>query len=249
MDTHSLPHGLRRVAFAIVAISAISLLSACSSSLPDLSPSASPTASDPAPTVASDVPLEEQLYDALRAGDVDLTTAVLAAGADVNAELAPDSTAITIAVVRNDAGLVAAVLAANPDLTAPEGGMPLLNAACRQGVSGDVVELLLDAGAPLDDASPDDVGSLAIHECAYSGSSDAIDVLLEHGVDVNARQNVYGATPLIVASWQGHADLVVHLIDVGADPRLTTNDGATARDWALVGGYQNVADLLANEGG
>jgi ankyrin repeat protein len=249
VHTHSLHNSMRHVAVALVAIAALSFVSGCSSSPPGSSPSAKPSASESAVAVASDVPLEEQLYDALRAGDVDLTTAVLAAGADVNAELAKDSTALSIAVVRNDPSLVGAVLAANPDLTVPEGGMPLLNAACRQGVSGEVVGLLLDAGAAIDAPSPDDVGSLAIHECAYSGSSDAIDVLLDHGVDVNARQNLYGATPLIVASWQGHADLVLHLIDVGADVSLTTNDGATARDWALVGGYDNVAELLANEGG
>jgi len=203
-----------------------------------------------AAAVASDVPLDEQLLDALRAGDADLTAKVLAAGADVNAPLAQGSTAIAIAVVRDDPALVAAVLTADADLTLRDAnGMPLLNAACRQGVSGDVAELLIDAGVEIDAETPDDVASVAIHECAYSGSSDAIDVLLEHGVDVNARQRLYGGTPLIVAAWQGHADLVEHLLDVGADPTLTTENGATALKWALVGGNQEVIDLLQAAGG
>ena len=247
--TRTLPNILRGCAALVAATAVLALTAACSSSGPDPSASASPSPSD-VPSVASDVPLDDQLYDALRAGDAALTTAVLAAGADVNAPLAQGTTAISIAVLRKDPTLVAAVLAANPDLATPDAnGMPLLNAACRQGVSGEVAELLIDAGAAIDAPSPDDVGSLPIHECAYSGSSEAIDVLLAHGVDVNARQANYSATPLIVAAWQGHADLVLHLLDEGADPTLTTENGATARKWALVGGYQDVAALLENVGG
>lgn len=250
MDARTLSISLRRGAVAIVGIAVLALLAGCSSAVPDASSSASPSPSHSAVAVASDLPLEDQLYDALRAGDADLTAAVLAAGADVNTPLAQGTTAISIAVVRNDPALVAAVLAAHPDLSAVDSkGMPILNAACRQGVSGDVAELLIDAGASIDSPSPDDVGSLPIHECAYSGSLGAIDVLIAHGIDVDARQADYSATPLIVAAWQGHSDLVLHLLDEGADPTLKTEDGATARKWALVGGHQDVAALLENVGG
>ena len=250
MDAQFLSTVLRRGA-ALAAVAAVLALAAgCSSSGPTPSASSSPSASSPVPSVSSDVPLEDQLYDALRAGDAKFAAAVLAAGADVGAPLDHGSTAISIAVVRKDPALVAAVLAAHPDLTVPDAsGMPILNAACRQGVSGDIAELLIDAGASIDTPSPDDVGSLPIHECAYSGSTDAIDVLIAHGVDVNQLQAAYSATPLIVAAWQGHADLVQHLLDEGADPTLKTENGATARKWALVGGHQDVADLLANVGG
>ena len=249
MNASIVTHVMRRTAAGIGVVAVLALTSACSSAAPEPSPSASPSSS-PSPSIASDVPLEEQLFDALRAGDVDLTTALLEAGADVDAPLPNESTAIGIAVVRNEPGLVAAVLTADPDLAVVNAdGLPLLNAACFQGVSGEVMELLLDAGAQSDSVSPDDVGSLPIHECAYSGSSDAIDALIEHGVDVNARQAIYEGTALIVAAWQGDVDLVHHLLDLGADPTLTTNDGTTASKWARVGGDQDLANLLVTLGG
>jgi hypothetical protein len=248
MDSITKHTVLRALPAALAVMGGLALLAGCSSSGP--SASSSPSPSVPKPVVASDVPLEEQLLEALRAGDVSLTSALLAEGADVDAPLAEASRAIDIALVRNDPALVAAVLDAEPDLGPPEeGAMPVLNSACFRGVSGEVVELLLDAGAATDATSDEQFGSLPIHECAYSGSIEAIGVLLDHGVDVNSRQTVYEATPLIVAAWQGDEDTVMFLLDNGADPTLTTQDGATARKWALVAGDQELAEFLAQLGG
>lgn len=249
MHTLHLTNGRRRGVIATAMVAALAL-AGCSSAGAGPSTAPSPSASPSAATIASDVPLDDQLYDALRAGDAALTAAVLEAGVDVDGPLAHGSTALGIAVTRNDPQLVAAVLAANPDLAATDArGLPVLKAACVHGVSGEVVQLLLDAGADPFAASPDEVGSLAIHECAYSGSVDAIDVLLDNGMEVDQRQTVYGATPLIVAAWQGHGELVTHLLELGADPTLTTDDGATARDWAEVGGHEGAVALLINAGG
>lgn len=249
MERHNQISAARRAAALFAGLAGLALVAGCSSAGPGASPSASPSASE-AVRIASDVSLEEQLYDALRAGDARLTEALLDAGANVDAQLANDTTAIHIAVVRDDPALVAVVLAAGPDLTvADQDGVPLLNAACFRGVSGEVAGLLVDAGADVNGVSDEEFGSLPIHECAYSGSVDAIDALIERGADVNARQTVYGGTPLIVAAWQGDEDTVMHLLELGADPTLTTNDGATARKWAQVAGDEELADLLATVGG
>src|SRR6187455_2962322 len=108
VTTRTLPNILRSGAALVAAITVLAVMAACSSAGPDPSASASHVSSA-VPSVASDVPLDDQLYGALRAGDASLTTAVLAAGADVNAPLAQGNTAISIAVVRNDAELVSAV--------------------------------------------------------------------------------------------------------------------------------------------
>jgi len=248
MEPRKLHNAMRQSAVAMAAITLGALCSACSSSGPEPSSSASPSPSASA-VVSTELPLDDQLFSALRNGDAALTKAVLEAGADVNAPLPGNSTAIGIAVTRKAPDLVAAVLEAQPDLTALDSrGLAVMNAACQQGVTGEVAELLIEAGAELDVVSPDSFNSVAIHDCAYSGSQDAIDVMLEHGVDVNLRQVDNGATALIVAAWQGHGDLVAHLLEVGADPSITTSNGSTAHKWAQVGGHQDVVALLEAAG-
>ena len=51
--------------------------------------------------------------------------------------------------------------------------------------------------------------------------------LLARGANANAAFNT-GETPLILASWQGHVDVVRALLAAGANKRHVQNDGATA---------------------
>lgn len=253
---------LRGAAAGLAVIAAVGVTAACTPQstepsaveAPSATPSATPRAtSSPAPSVAQldpNAPLEDQLYNALRAGDVALAAALLDAGADVNAKLGQGSPAIFIAAGRGDPLLVEAVLAAGPDLTARDStGWALLNRACRQDAGGEVIEPLLAAGAATLEVSGDAVGSYAIHECAYVGDQVAIEAFLAHGVDVNQRQADYQATPLIMAAWRGHTALVQYLLANGADPALTGRDNSTARDWALQENHTEVAAILEAAGG
>ena len=58
-----------------------------------------------------------------------------------------------------------------------------------------------------------------------------IDELVAAGVDVNARSD--GRTMLMAAADSGNAAIARHLLDKGADPALTNDDGATALDIAI----------------
>jgi ankyrin repeat protein len=60
---------------------------------------------------------------------------------------------------------------------------------------------------------------------------------------VDARDGT-GATPLIRAAWNGHAEAVKALLAAGADPSARMQDGATARTHAEAAGYGTVAALL-----
>ncbi len=55
--------------------------------------------------------------------------------------------------------------------------------------------------------------------------------LLARGANVNAADN-FGGTPLILASWCGHAEVVQALLSAGADKRLMRINGATATELA-----------------
>ena len=56
--------------------------------------------------------------------------------------------------------------------------------------------------------------------------------LIAHGADVNARADD-GWTPLMYASYHGHAKVVEALLDAGADKELKATDGRFEGNTAL----------------
>lgn len=70
-----------------------------------------------------------------------------------------------------------------------------------------------------------------------------IQACLVAGVDVNHR-NEYGQTALFIAVWRGHKDLVVLLLDHGADPSIVAYGGSTIRSVCAACGYNDIMDLL-----
>ena len=84
------------------------------------------------------------------------------------------------------------------------------------------------------------LGQTSLHICAMWGSLDCMEVLIEHGADVNAANMLNGDTPLHIAvssnktSGDVKKKLVNVLVEAGADPNL--------RDY----GGKAPADLLVN---
>jgi ankyrin repeat protein len=86
------------------------------------------------------------------------------------------------------------------------------------------LELLLAAGAnPNGDSSP----GIAIFEAVRYASGAAIDILVKHGADVNARDG-QGNTPLIVAAQRYDSGIVAQLIRLGAKIDERDPQGNTA---------------------
>ncbi len=162
------------------------------------------------------------LLFAVRGGHVDATRALLDAGADVNDRM-PD-------------GMGALVLA-------------LYNAHYE------LASFLLDRGA---DPNAAEQGWTALHQVAWSrrpnrgfnmpgavptGRIDSLDVvrkLAAEGADLNARMtkeprdgnrnmlNRIGATPFVMAAKSADVPLMRVLLELGADPKIKTNDGTSA---------------------
>ena len=95
--------------------------------------------------------------------------------------------------------------------------------------------------SPIQDKEPD--VSLALVRAAAGGDLDAVKSLLAVGADVNSA-NESGQTPLILAAVMGHAEVVVHLISAGADPRLRDRLDLTALEWSMRRGFSDVSQFL-----
>ena len=75
-------------------------------------------------------------------------------------------------------------------------------------------------------------GWTPLHVATSSATPESIQVLLEAGADVMAR-NMFGITPLHRAAWFGKKSGVIEsLLEAGADPKAINDGGETP--WDLV---------------
>ena len=145
------------------------------------------------------------------------------------------------------------------------GYTPLLVAALN--CHADSVALLIQAGADTDLATLD-YGGTALHFAALSGHVGVARLLIEGGAnrDLTTRSFGFiafqrlawqivlticnGATPLILAAWMGHLEVVRLLVEAGADSSHATLDfGMTALHSAAQNGHVEVACLLIENRG
>jgi ankyrin repeat protein len=159
---------------------------------------------------------------AVRAGALDATRALLEAGVDIDQKLADGTSALVLAATN---------------------------------AHYELASLLLDHGA---DPNAADQGWTALHQIAWSrrwnmgfnlpgpvqtGNIDGLELvrrLVAAGADIDARQTVepkdgnrnkldrLGATPFLLAAKSADVPLMRVLIEEGADPAITTEEGTTA---------------------
>src|SRR5579864_3484979 len=147
--------------------------------------------------------------------------ALLSQGADVNAAQGDGMTALHWAALNGDLKTTNLLLAAKAktDVVTRLGGYTPLHLASSRGEAA-VVGRLLEAGSPV--AAVTETGVQAIHLAAQAGSPEALQFLLDHGADINARDGVYRRTPLIFATSENRLAAMKLLLAKGADVRLTT---------------------------
>lgn len=169
------------------------------------------------------------LLEAAGNGDSTKVLELLAGGADVNATVPGDGSALIAAARgRRDNGRIDVVTllldrGADVNLAVPGDGSPLI-AAAQKGYL-DVVTLLLDRGADVDRAVSEDENALIAASAA--GRLDVVRLLVARGADVNARaqasiyQGAKGVgrewrTPLGMARRRNHTAIVQYLLSAGA---------------------------------
>lgn len=93
----------------------------------------------------------------------------------------------------------------------------------------DMMFELLQAGASVNLVNQD--GNNALWMACQSGSSAAVQLLIDYGINLN-QQNDHGATALMLVASTAKQHLVKLLLDAGADTHLTTCDDFSVHDVA-----------------
>jgi hypothetical protein len=86
--------------------------------------------------------------------------------------------------------------------------------------------------------------------CTAAGDGDRAEVerLLERGASPDAEGIDFIDRAIVVASSEGHRDIVALLVEHGADVNLRDSSGHTALYWARAKGYDDISQLLIQAG-
>ncbi len=104
----------------------------------------------------------------------------------------------------------------------------------------EAVAFLLSKGARVNDAN--ESGRTALHNaCQYGRKTEIVDILLRHNADPNLKTKK-GATPLMLASWQGKTDAVALLLGRGAD--VTAMTAGTGSSWYEISDAGGFAEFI-----
>lgn len=136
---------------------------------------------------------------------------------DVNTPFNDGTLPIQKAIVKDNIEVVQLLLDKGAKVNPENNAAPLLFAA-----SSGMVDFLTKKGA--DVSASDSTGNSLLHA---SKDIKIIKTLLQHKANIN-QQNENGETPLAKAAQTGNADIFEYLLQNGADPAMTDQQGKTA---------------------
>lgn len=110
----------------------------------------------------------------------------------------------------------------------------------------EVIKTLIEAG--VDVRAANIRGETALYFAALNGDTEAVQMLLAAGADVDAQDNYYKETPLKRAAGRGHTEVVRALIAAGADVNARDNDNSTALMSAVFGRKAEIVQMLIAAG-
>jgi ankyrin repeat protein len=114
----------------------------------------------------------------------------------------------------------------------------------------ETVKLLLERAADVHAWSQNPLKNQPLHACIALGQSlESVKLLIDAGADVNTAQTA-GYTPLHQAAAGGKKEVVLLLLERGANPNATSDEGKKAADYARERNHAEIAtqlDLAANK--
>jgi len=167
----------------------------------------------------------EGLSELLETGNRALALEQISRGAEVDALSVDGTTALFWAVYQKDLDLVQHLLAggADPNISNAYGASPM-SVAAEHG-DFDIMAALIAAGGAVE--APNQEGQTLLMAVARTGHTDTARLLLDHGANVNARENWGGQTALMWAASQQQPGMVALLIEHGAAVNARGKD----HDW------------------
>jgi len=154
--------------------------------------------------------MSTELVQAVRAGDVERTRQVLAAGADIHLRDGEGATLLMLASHAGNLPLVRALIKAGAEVNASDarGWTALMKAAYNAELDrgfADVAQALIDAGANVE--MPITYGIRPLMLAAGYGETAVVETLLRAGADVMAR-NDGGLTALMMVKQKHYVDVI-----------------------------------------
>jgi uncharacterized protein len=117
--------------------------------------------------------------------------------------------------------------------------------AAEKGKTKRILEAL-ENGADVNAADPR--GWTPLMKAVTHNHSEAVNLLIERGANVNAREKILGLMPLMMSGTEGGADMVSLLLDSGAHVNAVDNNGSTALMIYCVAGRGDIIGLLVGRG-
>lgn len=163
-------------------------------------------------------------------GDVETAAAIFA----INPALADDPHALSQAAGNGHEAFVLLMLHHQPDLAKRNSG---------DAKTKEMSEFLFERGANPNNA--DWLGITPLHQFARSGNIEKAALFLDHGADLQARDEDICSTPLGWAAKSGKLQMVEFLLQRGAKPNHPDDPPwATPLAWAMRRGHHEIVELL-----
>ena len=193
--------------------------------------------------VQSNVPPDPVAFSwAIERGDVKKVKTWLDEGLDPEFQTSQLGSGLMIAAWHGNIEMMTLFIerGANPRRANRNGEQPLQLAAWNGHM--EAVKWLIEHGAALNRE-----GNYwgALHYAIFNGHTELARFLVARGAEVNAR-SPNGSTPLMMAAREGREDLIKHLLESGADPRLKNDWGDNALALAMRYDHYRIGKMISS---